>query len=578
MPGEDLTPTMTVGLRWQVAPPAPDHHLTRFSHVPRPAAQILFNRGLTDPEEAEQFIAGRWGDDNPFRLQGMHEAVTRLRRAIRSAEPIAIYGDFDADGVTATTLLVETLRALGANVRPYIPHRVDEGYGLNVEALDELADQGVRLVLTVDCGTRAVEEVAHATGRGLEIIVTDHHSVGPTLPSAVAVINPRQTGCRYPFKELAGVGIAFKLAQALLRSHARVPLARQAVSLTEDDLLDLVALGTVADLAPLLGENRALVQRGLVKINEGSRPGLLALIQRSGLQLGQVDASAIGFGLGPRINAAGRLAHAQTAYQLLVAQYPGEADKLADELNELNRRRQRITAETQEQARQQALADGEDVPLLFAASPDFLEGVVGLAAGRLCDEFYRPTIVVHVGETTSRGSARSIPEFHITDALDRCHDLLVRHGGHAAAAGFTVRNQDLPLLAGRLKTLAAQALADQALQPTLLVDAEVGLGELNRALYDWLAQLEPFGYANPVPVFMTRRVRVVDGRAVGADGAHLKLILSDGRVKWDAIAFRQGYWLSHLPGRVDVAYQFELNQWNGREQLQLNVRDLKPAE
>lgn len=569
---------MTVGQQWQVAPIAPANHLTRFSHMPRPVAQVLFNRGLTDLEEAEQYIAGQWGDDNPFAMKGVDQAVTRLRQTIRSAGPIAIYGDFDADGVTSTALLVETLRALGANVRPYIPHRVDEGYGLNAEALDELADQGVRLVLTVDCGIRAAEEVAHAMGRGLEVIITDHHSVGPTLPPASVVINPKQPGCRYPFKELAGVGIAFKLAQALLRTHKRVPITPGAISLVEDDLLDLVALGTVADLAPLLGENRALVQRGLVKINEGQRPGLLSLIQRSGLQLGQVDATAIGFGLGPRVNAAGRLAHAKTAYQLLVAQYPGEADKLAEELNNLNRRRQQITTETQEQARQQALAEGDDVPLLFAASSDFLEGVVGLAAGRLCEEFYRPAVVVHVGETTSRGSARSIAEFHVTDALDQCNDLLIRHGGHAAAAGFTVRNQDLPLLAQQLKALAAEALADKELRPTLSIDAEVGLGELNRQLYDWLAHLEPFGYANPVPLFMTRRLRVVSARAVGADRSHLKLVLSDGRVRWNAIAFRQGYWLGRLPSYIDVAYQFDLNKWNDREQLQLNVRDLRSAE
>jgi single-stranded-DNA-specific exonuclease len=569
---------MIAGQRWQVAPTAPTNHLTRFSHMPRLVAQILFNRGLTDLGEAEQFMAGQCGDDNPFTMKGMNKAVTRLRQAIRSADPIAIYGDFDADGVTSTALLVETLRALSADVRPYIPHRVDEGYGLNVEALDELADQGVRLVLTVDCGVRAMKEVAHAMERGLEIIITDHHSVRPTLPPASAVINPKQPGCRYPFKELAGVGIAFKLAQALLRTHRQVPVTPGAISLIEDDLLDLVALGTVADLAPLLGENRVLVQQGLVRINKGQRPGLLSLIQRSGLQLGQVDATAIGFGLGPRINAAGRLAHAKTAYQLLVAQYPGEADKLAEELNSLNRRRQQITTETQEQARQQALAEGDDVSLLFAASPDFLEGVVGLVAGRLCEEFYRPAVVVHVGETTSRGSARSIAEFHITEALDQCDELLVRHGGHAAAAGFTVRNQDLPLLAQHLQALAAEALADKVLRPTLSIDAEVGLGELNRQLYDWLAQLEPFGYANPVPLFMTRRLRVISDRAVGADRSHLRLVLSDGRVKWEAIAFRQGHWLGRLPHYIDVAYHFELNKWNSREQLRLNVRDLRPAE
>jgi single-stranded-DNA-specific exonuclease len=570
--------SITVSQRWQLAPIAPDDHLVRFSTYPRPVAQIFYNRGLDDPEKAERFLDGVSDGENPFGLRGMNEAVTCVREAIRDGAAIAIYGDFDADGVTATALLVETLSALGADVRPYIPHRIDEGYGLHIEALDELADQGVHLVITVDCGVRAIEEVAHAIGRGLKIVITDHHSVGKSLPNASALINPRQSGCGYPFKELAGVGIAFKLAQALLRSHRQVPIAPVDIGLAEEDLLDLVALGTVADLAPLIDENRTLVQKGLVKLNEGQRPGLISLIQRSGLKMGQVGAADIGFGLGPRINAAGRLADAKTAYQLLMAQYPGEADKLADELNELNQLRQRVTAEMQDRARELALKDGEDVVLLFAAAPDFLEGVVGLAAGRLCEEHYRPSVVVSVGEPTSRGSARSISEFHITEALDQCSDLLVRYGGHAAAAGFTVCNENLTELEQRLKALASEALVDQTLQPTLPIDAQVGLGELDHRLYEWLTRLEPFGYANPAPVFMTRRLRVVEARAVGAKRSHLKLYLSDGRTRWDAIAFRQAHWLDSLPDYIDVAYHLELNQWNGRERLQLNVQDLRPAE
>lgn len=569
--------TMTVVQEWQVAPVAPDNYLSDFTHMPRTVAQILFNRGIGGLEAAQQFVDSQYIDENPFKMKGMEKAVTRLRQAVRRGERVAVYGDFDADGVTSTALLVEVLRALGVDARPYIPHRVDEGYGLRVEALDELAAIGVQLLITVDCGIRAINEVAYAMGRGMDVIITDHHSQGESLPPALTVLNPKQPDCPYPFKELAGVGIAFKLAQALLRSHKQVPLSRNAINLAEDDLLDLVALGTVADLAPLRGENRVLVRQGLQKLNEGQRPGIQSLVQRSGLRLGQLDASAIGFGLGPRINAAGRLADAATAYELLVTHYPGEADKLADELNELNRRRQMITAETQDLARQQALSDGHDVPLLFAASPNFLEGVVGLAAGRLCDEFYRPAIVVHVGETDSRGSARSIPEFHITEALDQCSDLLIRHGGHAAAAGFTVSNENLSHLAQRLKTLAAEALVGKTLHPTLLIDAEIGLGELNRQLYDWLVRLRPFGYDNPVPVFLTQRLRVLSHRAVGAKRSHLKLLVSDGRTRVEAIAFRQAHWLENLPTHIDVAYHLELNRWNGRERLQLNVRDLRPA-
>ena len=563
---------------WQIASTASDNHLKLFSHLSRPLAQILFNRGFTDPDKAERFIANEHSDPNPFLMKGMHQAVTRLRQAIRKGETIAIYGDFDADGVTSTALLVETLRALGGDARPYIPHRVDEGYGLHADALDELAHQNVKLILTVDCGIRATQEVQHAAEQGMDVIITDHHSPGTQPPPAIAILNPKQPDCRYPFQDLAGVGVAFKLAQALLRTHKQVPTTAGPVNLAEEDLLDIVALGTVADMVSLIEENRSLVTRGLAKINQGQRPGLAALVRRSGLQLGQVSTSDIGFGLGPRINAAGRLSHANTAYQLLLAKYPGEADKLAEELDALNQRRRHVTTETQTLAREQALMDDQDVPLLFAASPDFLEGVVGLAAGRLCEEFYRPAVVVSVGDTVSRGSARSIEEFHITEALDQCAELLLRHGGHAAAAGFTVENQNLPLLAHKLKTLAAEKLSDKTLEPTLSIDIEVGLGELDRQLYDALAQLEPFGYANPEPILMTRRLRVVSSRAVGANLSHLKLYLSDGRVKQDAIAFRQGHWSDHLPSFIDVAYHFDLNRWNGREQLQLNVIDLRPSQ
>jgi len=468
--------------RWQTAPTAPTSHLATFSHFPRPIAQILFNRGITSLNKAEQFLQGEAISYNPFELKGVNEAVTRLRHALRQGESIAIYGDFDADGVTATALLVETLRALGGTVRPYIPHRVDEGYGLNRDALEELATDNVRLVVTVDCGIRSIQEVAHGIQQGLDIIITDHHSVGDQLPPALAVINPKQPGCPYPGKDLAGVGIAFKLAQALLRSHQKVAVTSQEVRLIEDDLLDLVALGTVADLVPLLDENRSLVQRGLAKLNEPQRPGILSLIQQSGLKPGKINAEAIGFALGPRINAAGRLAHARTAYNLLITRYPGEAEQLATELNRLNQQRQQITHEIQALALEQALAGG-DVPLLFAASPDFLEGVVGLAAGRLTEDFYRPAVVARVGKKTCRGSARSIPEFHITEALDQCADLLVRYGGHAAAAGFTVSHENLTPLAERLKTLAAQALTGQVLQPVLAIDVEIDLGQLDQRLH-----------------------------------------------------------------------------------------------
>jgi len=568
--------------RWQVARRAPGSFLARLSDLHPLVAQALYNRGLTDPTEARTFLKGQAGQDDPFRLHGMHQAVTRLRQAVRAGEPIAVYGDFDADGVTATALLVLALRAMGGHVQPYIPHRVEEGYGLNIPALEELAQMGVRVVVTVDCGIRFPTEIAYARQRGMDVIVTDHHAVGvgedgrPPLLQAVAVVNPHQEECPYPYKYLAGVGLAYKLAQALLRANRKVPV-RGEVNLREEDLLDLVALGTVADLAPLTGENRYLVIQGLKRLNSEPRPGVEALMRRVGLRPGGVDATAIGYMLGPRLNAAGRIAHAKTAYQLLTAEYPAEAERLAQRLDDLNRERQRLTAEVQERAREIAVAQEAGQPLLFIAAPGFPAGVVGLVASRLVEEFYRPTVVVEQGEEESHGSARSIPEFHITSALDTCADILVQHGGHAAAAGFTARTADLPRLKERLLALAAEELEGRELIPTLQIDAEVPLQEMNWQLWEELQALQPFGEGNPEPLFLSRQVQVRHHRAVGSDGAHLKLLLFDGRTVWDGIAFGQGDWADHLPNRVDIAYHLQLNEWNGERRLQLNIQDIRPA-
>jgi single-stranded-DNA-specific exonuclease len=563
--------------KWQIAPPAPQDHLARFPQLSPLIVQLLYNRGITAPQDVRDFLAGARPEDNPFRLKGMNEAVTRLRQAIRGGELVAIYGDFDADGVTATALLVETLSALGAKVKPYIPHRVDEGYGLNTDALRQLASEGIRVVVTVDCGIRSIQEVNYGRKLGLDLIVTDHHSVGEDIPPALAVINPKQPDCPYPFKDLAGVGVAFKLAQALLKANSQVPVAKGEVSVNEGDLLGLVALGTVTDLAPLLGENRSLVKRGLERLNSTERLGLRAMIAQAGLKLGQIDATAIGFVLGPRLNAAGRIDDAIMSYDLLLCRSPIRAENLARMLEEQNQHRQRLTAETLERAREQVLIAGESEKLFFAAAEDFLAGIVGLVASRLTDEFYRPSLVVELGPEKSRGSARSIPEFNITAALDQCSNLLIRYGGHAAAAGFTVANDNLEALQERLKDLAAEQLEGVELTPTLLIDAEVELPELDWATQALLTQLEPCGYANPAPLLLSRRAIVRDARAVGTDGRHLKLTVSDGRVVWDAIAFHQGQWVDQLSRHIDVVYSLEVHEWNGEKRLQLNVKDLRPS-
>ncbi len=570
--------------RWHVAPPAPPSWLEHNPDLHPRVLQVLYNRGVHEADAIRAFIAENAPLESPWRMTGMHQAVFLIRQAIMRRRPIAIYGDYDADGVTATAILVQTLRSLGVEVRAYIPDRVEEGYGLNVEALRGLAASGTRLLITVDCGIRSLDEVAAARRLGMQVIVTDHHHVGPELPHADAVLNPRRADCPYPFEDLAGAGVALKLAQALLRANRSAPLEATQSALREESLLDLAALGTIADMVPLLGENHCIAQRGLREINAGLRPGIVALMQTANVQLGKVTASTISYILAPRLNAAGRIGEAALAFDLLVAPDLSSALPLAHKLEALNHERQDLTTEVQETTRRMVLESGDDPPLFFAAADNFPSGIIGLAAGRLAEEFYRPVVVVELGDPFSKGSARSIPEFHITEALDSMAELLERYGGHAAAAGFTVRTENLPRLRERLTKLAREKLAGVTLTPTLQVDAEMPLEELTWDLHQALNILAPFGYGNPEPLFVTRGLRVLDARTVGVDGRHLKLMVtggggpSYGGRPWDAIAFRQGEWIGRLPQRVDLAYNLTVNEWNGRTNLQLKVQDIHPAE
>lgn len=542
--------------------------------------RVLAHRGITTPSEAEAFLHGGYLSDNPYRLKGVNEAVTRLRDALRRGERIAVYGDFDADGVTSTALMTLALRALGADVRPYIPHRVDEGYGLNFKALKQLKSEGCRVVVTVDCGIRSVEEVAFGQRLGLDVIITDHHTPGPELPPACVVINPKQPDSRYPFPSLAGVGVAYRLAQGLLRAARRNSWVTAEV-LKEEDLLDLVALGTVADVVPLRGENRDLVRLGLARLNEPARLGVRELMNVASVQPGRITSWVIGFVLAPRLNAAGRLRTGMLAYELLTAEDPAQAVILAAELNALNQRRQELTQQHAKEALATLASAGPQMAasyLHMVASPEYEHGIAGLIASQIAEATYRPAVVVHLGEEESRGSARSIPEFDITAALDRCRDLLMRHGGHAAAAGFTVRTEHLPALQERLRAIAQAELANKDLTPKLHIDAEVTFKELNRDLYEQLKLVEPCGHENQPPVLMARNLAVRRSRVVGDEGEHLRLVVSDGRLVFDAIAFRQAYLAEDLPARVDLAFTLEIHERNGERYFELNVLDLRPAE
>jgi single-stranded-DNA-specific exonuclease len=555
--------------RWIISPPLTEAARAELKAFPEILQQLLYNRGYATDAAARAYLRAEANfDANPLQLLGMETAVARIRYALAHDEPIAIYGDYDVDGVTATALLVQTIRALGGNVKGYIPNRFEEGYGLNPDAFDSLKAEGVKLVISVDCGIRSPAEAAHALHIGLDLIISDHHHPDDELPDALAVINPKRDGDPYPDKDLAGVGVAYKLAQALEPDPTLL-----------ENLLDLVALGTVADLAPLAGENRMLVRKGLLKIRATTRQGLFSLANVANLSLPKTTAIDIGFMLGPRLNAAGRLESALAAFDLLTTTDVFVAGQLAQKLDVQNRERQALTRKIQEQAEKMAMEDDPTAHLLFAVHPDFNSGVVGLAASRLVETFYRPAAVGQIGEETTRCSCRSIPEFHITEALDQCKDLLVRHGGHAAAAGFTVENDKLPALRERLKEIANQQLAGLDLRPSLSADMEVPLSKMTSDVLKYLDYLQPTGYGNPDAVFVSRNLTVKSIRTVGADSKHLKMTLSDGRVSFDAIGFRLGPLLPELPigAKADAMYTFETNEFNGRVSLQLNLKDVKRA-
>ena len=554
--------------RWNLLPPAPDECLVSASGLPRLLVQLLYNRGLTEPSQLELFITGdkRLSGD-PFLLPDMHRAVSRVYQALLSGEKIAIYGDFDADGIAGTALLVQGLSILGSEAIPYIPHRLTEGYGLKVAALETLRQQGVSLVITVDCGITALIEVKKAKRMGLDTIITDHHTPLPEIPPALAIINPRLPSSPYPFSELTGVGVAFKLLQALFQSIGK-----------EEQLykvMDLVALGTVADMAPLLWENRYLVKEGLRLINVTPRLGIKEMITQAGLEIGNIDAESISWILAPRLNAAGRLAHAMTSYKLLVTDSLQEARGLTIWLEQKNAERQRLTSTVLAKAREQVLAQGIS-PLLVASDKDYPVGIAGLVANKLSEEFCRPAIVIKTGEKISSGSCRSIPEFNIILALTQCSSLLAQFGGHSQAAGFSLPTRNLPHLLESLLQMATTQLEGIDLRPQLDVDAEVTLPELGGDTFQIIQKLAPFGRGNPQPAFLSRGVEVVDSRTMGSNEEHLRLKVKQENIVWDGVGFGLGNYLAEVSSRLDIVYNLEIDRWGGEERLRLNILDFAP--
>lgn len=506
--------------------------------------------------------------DNPFLLPDMHRAVARVYQALLSGENIGIYGDFDADGITATVLLVQGLSALGGKVIPYIPHRQTEGHGLTTTALKNLYQQGISLVITTDCGITDVLQVKKAKKMGLDIVITDHHAPLLEIPAAFAVVDPKLAGSDYPFSQLAGVGVAFKLLQALFQSIGKEEQL--------DMVMDMVAVGTIADMSPLVGENRYLVKEGLKLTNTTPRLGIKEIMSQTGINIGNLDAEKISWVIAPCLNAAGRLADGLIGYNLLITDSPQQAHELAIWLSQKNEERQRLTATTLAMAREQVIAQGLQ-PLLIAGDKDYPIGIAGLVAGRLVEEFYRPVIIIQTGEKISHASCRSISEFNIISALNQFSHLLSKYGGHSQAAGFTLPTRNLPRLQQELSQLATDQLAGIELRPHLDIDAEVTLPSLGGDTYQTTQLLAPFGMGNPVPTFLSRGVEVLERRTMGNDNDHLRLKLKQGGTVWDGVGFRLGSRLSELSSFIDIVCNLEIDRWCGKEQLRLNLLDFQAS-
>jgi single-stranded-DNA-specific exonuclease len=544
-----------------------------------PVIEALFSeKGMMDEGERVLFLTPDYDRDthDPFLFTQMERVVERFAQALAKGERVGIFGDFDADGVTSSVVMREALDDLGIENVVYIPEKIAEGHGLHTNAIEYFKDEEVSLVVTLDCGMMNHAEITLANSLGMEVIVIDHHHVPEVLPEAYAIINPKILDEAYPFRELCGAGTTFKVVEALYQRLK--PESSEQLKW----LLDVVATGTVADVMPLIGENRVLVKYGLMVLAKNRRPGFQAMIETGRLPFNEQTpptARDIGFQIAPRINAASRMAHGMLAHDLLTSKTLDSARPLSVELEKHNLARRKISTTTAEQVKTKALAEFADKKFIFAVHEDYPYGIVGLIAGRIANELRKPTAVLTKGETESRGSFRSIPEFNVIESLEQCADILVKYGGHAAAAGMTIKNEHLDIFYERFNALATTKLAQVETEPKLDIAMPVTLEHLTPALYRELVRFAPFGEGNPEPVFGLENVVVDDVRFVGAGEKHLKLKLKSktGGKVLDAIAFNLGKDFGDLQigETMSIAFTLDENSWNGNTSLQLKVVDMK---
>jgi single-stranded-DNA-specific exonuclease len=565
---------LTSKTRWDVQSPDTEkvNKIAEALNIAPLVASLLVNRGLNTVEEAEAFLyPAKQSFHNPFLLDGMEQAVQRVHEAISKQEKILVFGDYDADGVSSTTVMVSALRELGASVDFYIPNRFTEGYGPNEAAFRWAKESGFSLIITVDTGIAAIKEASLAKELGIDLIITDHHEPGPILPDAYAIIHPKKPGSTYPFKELAGVGVAFKMAHALL---GKVPM----------HLLDVAVIGTIADLVPLRGENRLIALLGLRELQTTKRVGLQALIKKCGIDANQLNEDTVGFMIGPRINAAGRLASADPAVHLLMTEDKEEAQMLAEEIDALNKERQQLVNEIAEEAVKMVEESfpPEENSVLVVAKEGWNSGIIGIVASRLVEIFYRPTIVLSIDSEKglAKGSARSIPGFDLFANLSTCRDILPHFGGHPMAAGMTLSIEHIDELRTRLNSLAGELLTDEDFIPVTPVDVKCSIADISLKTIEQLQMLAPFGVDNPKPRVLIEDVSIQMLRRVGTDQSHLKAVFEQDGVTIDSIGFGYGYLYEEIApnSKVSVVGELSINEWNNFRKPQLLIHDAAVRE
>ncbi len=548
----------------------PDYIRAEFSDFSAIETKLLFQKGINSRNDAELFL-------NPLnaevpdgaRIPGLKDAANRILQAISDGENICVYGDYDTDGIAAVTIMLLTLRQLSGKVSYYLPEREEHGYGLNCDSLRELQERGEDLIIAVDCGVRAVKEAACAVSIGLDLIIIDHHLPDDNLPEGVLIVDPKVTEAPGCFTEYCGAGLAYLLAKQIGNEESSVSV--------DSELLALAGIATIADMVPLIGPNRIIAAKGVEALKSTRLPGLAALFESAGIQRETITSTTVGFIIAPRINATGRIASAGTAVRLLLEQDHGKAKALADQVERINSDRKHSMFETIEIVQERLSTLVNIPPVIFLEDEGFIEGVVGLAASRIAEEYHRPVIIGAKGKKHVTASARSIEGINIVEILDQLKEYLIRFGGHAQAAGLTISNSDLEDFRKRLLIIGSKALENTDLQPTITVSSMIEFSDLRPFVLEFLVRMEPFGVGNPYPLFATRNVHVVSARQVGAGKEHLKLTLQKQGVFFDAIAFRQAHYIDTMSKTIDVAYRFEWNEYLGVKKMQLNIEDIKES-